>query len=50
MIICLIDEVMGTDNWKKMQEENPAALCALQKMVLTAPTSLMKYIQVNVFK
>jgi hypothetical protein len=27
---------MGTDNWKKMKEENPAALVDLQQMVLTA--------------
>jgi speckle-type POZ protein len=27
---------MGTDNWKKMKEENPAMLCDLQQMVLTA--------------
>jgi hypothetical protein len=32
-------EVMGTDNWKKMKEENPAVLCDLQQMVLTAPTA-----------
>jgi hypothetical protein len=31
-------EVMNTDNWEKMQKENPAALCDLQKMIFTAPT------------
>ncbi|XP_046646399.1 TD and POZ domain-containing protein 4-like [Daphnia pulicaria] len=29
------NEVMGTDNWKKLKEENPALLCDLQQMVLT---------------
>jgi speckle-type POZ protein len=33
-----LGEVMGTDNWKKMKEENPAALVDLQQMVFTAAT------------
>jgi hypothetical protein len=37
LIVCPV-EVMGTDNWKKMKEENPAALVDLQQMVFTAPT------------
>ncbi|XP_046658082.1 speckle-type POZ protein B-like [Daphnia pulicaria] len=32
------NEVVGTHNWKKLKEENPALLCDLQQMVLTAPT------------
>jgi speckle-type POZ protein len=35
-LIVYLGEVMGTDNWKKMKEENPALLCDLQQMVLTA--------------
>jgi speckle-type POZ protein len=37
LIVCL-DEVVGTHNWKKLKEENPALLCNLQQMFLTAPT------------
>jgi speckle-type POZ protein len=38
-VIVFPGEVMGTDNWKKMKEENPALLCDLmQQMVLTPPT------------
>jgi hypothetical protein len=29
---------MGTDNWKKMKEENLSLLFDLQQMVLTPPT------------
>ena len=28
-----LDNVMKTDKWKKMKEENPTALCDLQQMV-----------------
>jgi speckle-type POZ protein len=37
-VIAILLDVMKTDNWKTMKEENPAALCDLQQMVLsTAP-------------
>jgi hypothetical protein len=37
-LIVYLGEVMGTDHWKKMKEENPAVLYDLmQQMVLTAP-------------
>ncbi|EFX72949.1 hypothetical protein DAPPUDRAFT_253786 [Daphnia pulex] len=31
-------DVMKSNEWKKMKEENPALLCDLQQMVFTAPT------------
>ena len=31
----ILDDVMKTDNWTKMKEENPTALCDLQQMVLS---------------
>jgi speckle-type POZ protein len=37
-VIVFSGEVIGTDNWKKMKEENPALLCDLHQMVFTAPT------------
>jgi hypothetical protein len=26
-VITILDNVMKTDNWKKMKEENPSAMC-----------------------
>jgi hypothetical protein len=37
-LIIFLDQVMGTDTWKKLKEENLAVLCDLQQMVLTALT------------
>ncbi len=37
-LIIFLDQVMETDNWKKLKEENLAVLCDLQQMVLTALT------------
>jgi hypothetical protein len=37
-LIIFLDQVMGTDTWKKLKEENPAALVDLQQMVLAALT------------
>ena len=36
VMIAILDEVMKTDNWKTMKEENPAALCDL--VFSAAPT------------
>nr|CAH0105706.1 unnamed protein product [Daphnia galeata] len=33
------DEVIKTDTWKKMKEENPTALCDLQQMVMSIATT-----------
>ena len=39
IVIAFIDDVMKTNYWKKMKEENLAALCNLQQMILSkAPT------------
>jgi hypothetical protein len=37
-VIVFPGEVMGTDNWKNMKEENLSLLFDLQQMVLTATT------------
>jgi speckle-type POZ protein len=37
-VIVFPGEVMGTEHWKKMKEENPAVLLDLQQMVFTTPT------------
>jgi speckle-type POZ protein len=37
-VIVFPGEVMGTDNWKKLKEENLALLCDLQQIFLTSPT------------
>jgi hypothetical protein len=39
VLIVYLGDVMATDNWEKMKEENPALLCDLwQQMVFSDPT------------
>ena len=35
-VIAILLDVMKTDNWKTMKEENLSVLCDLQQMVLSA--------------